>query len=158
MPSPLETFFAQYAPQFQYDPLQAATEEFRRLVEVRGWGGRRMHMARDQFKDALVQQFNASFGRDENSLTGWQALCEVIGIEPIPERVSEAKKIVKSTHVNLVDLTEARLTGTKPLIHPSLAALRRYTLNEADLKIFSKKRAKNSGLLKYLLRPILHRN
>lgn len=52
-----------------------------------------MRRERDNFKDALVRQFDASFGRDENSLTGWQALCEVIGIEPIPERLSEAKKV-----------------------------------------------------------------
>ena len=52
-----------------------------------------MRRVQEDFKEALVQQFHASFGQDENSLTGWQALCEVIGISPIPEVLSEARKV-----------------------------------------------------------------
>ncbi|RXW19643.1 hypothetical protein EST38_g6206 [Candolleomyces aberdarensis] len=95
MPGPLQTFFDGFQPQFQYNPLQPATSEFRRLAQVQGWNtnDQQYRQAHRQFKDALVGQFNSNYGMDENSLTGWQALCEALGIEPIPDSVREAKKV-----------------------------------------------------------------
>ena len=62
-------------------------------------------------------------------------------------------QIVKSKHVNLVDLVDARNTNKKVKIFPSVHALRNYTLK--NKKIFPKKSAKAGGLLKHLLREIL---
>jgi hypothetical protein len=94
MPGPLQTFFDKFQPQFQYNTLQSATSEFQRLVQVKGWNtnSRQYRTTQRQFKDALVNQFNFNYGKNENSLTGWQALCEALGVEPIPESVSQAKK------------------------------------------------------------------
>ena len=94
MSSPLQQFFDGY-PTFSYDPQQPASSEFQRLAKAQGWGKKSQARAQAYaaFKDALVAQFNANFGVDENSLTGWQALCEVLGVEPIPQTVKEARKV-----------------------------------------------------------------
>ncbi|KAJ2925078.1 hypothetical protein H1R20_g12029, partial [Candolleomyces eurysporus] len=154
MPGPLQVFFDGFQPQFLYDPLESATSEFQRLLQVKGWhsNDHRYRAANRKFKNALIAQFNFNYGMDENSLTGWQALCEALG-KPVPTTVAQGKKIVKGTHVNLVDLTEGRKHGRKIKTFKTIAKLKKYTWETK--KIFPKDDAKAGGLLKYLLRPIL---
>ena len=91
MTTPLQQYFSQYHA-FTYDPQQPAFSEFQRLAAQQGWNPRNKRRSR-AFKSALVAQFNENFGVDENSLTGWQALCEVLSVNPIPQSVAEAKKV-----------------------------------------------------------------
>ena len=90
----LDTFFAQY-PGFDYNRGISSTEEFNRMCGSFGWGRRdqekeKAHLA---FKAALVQQFNASYGTDVESLTSWQGLCAAVGIHPPPASVTKAKTV-----------------------------------------------------------------
>ena len=59
---------------------------------------------------------------------------------------------MKSKHVNLVDLVDARDRNVKARLFPNLRALRRYTIWTE--KYFPKEDAKAGGLLKYLLREM----
>ena len=43
--------------------------------------------ARKELRDAMVSQFNHSYGTDVNDINSWQLLCEVVGIEPIPQEL-----------------------------------------------------------------------
>ena len=59
---------------------------------------------------------------------------------------------IERTHVNLVDLVEARGVAGRVRIFPSRKTLAAYT--NATGKIFPRKHAKAGGLLRELLRPI----
>jgi hypothetical protein len=64
-------------------------------------------------------------------------------------------QIIKATHVNLVDLVETRHTGRAVDVFDTLEELRHYTMSTA--KYFPKESAKAGGVLKFLLRNILHK-
>ncbi|KZV62993.1 hypothetical protein PENSPDRAFT_228214 [Peniophora sp. CONT] len=100
-------------------------------------------------KDALVQQFNATYGTDVNSLTSWQALVGAVGIDPIPNSLDECQTIILGLHVNLVDLVDAREDGPNTMVElfDSLQSLRTYTIEEE--KFFPKE---NAGLIVFALR------
>ncbi|VDC02972.1 unnamed protein product [Peniophora sp. CBMAI 1063] len=159
----LARFFAIYSANFHYNPSVSATEEFQRLCEVKGWDkeedgywSQAHGTAYHKFKEALVQQFNATYGTDVNSIVSWQALCGAIGVDPVPDTLKECQSNILSSHVNLVDLAEARADGTERRVElfPSEVALSVYTLRTK--KIFPKDTAYHTGLLRFLLRHILH--
>jgi hypothetical protein len=109
--------------------------------------------AKEEFKGAIVKQFNDIYGTDRDNLESWQKLCHVLNIEPIPADLAACRKRVRLTHVNLVDLVETEYTGSPVKVFKTLKQLRNYTLS--NKKVFPKKTAHHSGLLKFLLRPIL---
>ncbi|TFK69026.1 hypothetical protein BDN72DRAFT_841113 [Pluteus cervinus] len=149
----LESFFAEY-PLFTYIPTNHPSDEFARLKSVYHWGrkGRRYKEAKRRYNSALVIEFGKIYGSDEGSLDSWKMLCDVLGVEDVPETISACKKIVKRTHVNLVDLVATFVTGKPVEIFRDQGELRTYT--RGTMKIFPKERAKSSSLLKCLLRPI----
>jgi hypothetical protein len=134
--------------------------------------------ARRNFKSAMVQQFNSLYGTDENNLSSWQNLCRVLNIHPIPERLKDCREVrtrggslnmdplffkvaetdsrkrVRQTHVNLVDLVDTPRTGTPVEVFPNLKSLQDYTIRTE--KYFPKEDAYAGGLLRFLLREILH--
>lgn len=86
-------FFAQF-PEFQYDSSQPIVSEFRRLTQTPEWKSginRRLGVA--SFKLALVLQFNATYGTDQNNLASWQNLCRVLRIESIPDELQACRKV-----------------------------------------------------------------
>ncbi|KIL63793.1 hypothetical protein M378DRAFT_1045973 [Amanita muscaria Koide BX008] len=147
-------FFALY-PNFDYDPQASVSAEFHRLVTTYRW--RRWSPERDEawerFSKAMGEQFSTFYGSDVNDLRAWQALCIALRVESMPDTVKECKQIIKSTHVNLVDFIDTRTTGQPIEIFDTEEELREYT-NETH-KYFPKESAKESGVLKYLLREIL---
>ncbi|KIL67993.1 hypothetical protein M378DRAFT_159246 [Amanita muscaria Koide BX008] len=147
-------FFALY-PNFVYDPQASVSAEFRRLVATHRW--KRQSPQRDEawerFSKAMGQQFSTFYGSDINDLRAWQALCIALRVKLVPDTVKECKKIIKSTHVNLVDFIDTRTTGRPIKKFRTAQGLRDYT-NETE-KYFPLESAKESGVLKYLLRQIL---
>ena len=63
------------------------------------------------------------------------------------------QQLVRSTHVNLVDFIDTRITGKPIEIFETVKELRNYT--RKNKKYYPKESAKESGVLKYLLRKIL---
>ncbi|KAI0033361.1 hypothetical protein K488DRAFT_47848 [Vararia minispora EC-137] len=151
--TPLDAFFATY-PSFAYDPSASATAEFARTCAQFRWGEKRRKKAHRAFSTAMVAQFAATFGTDVGSLRSWQALCEAIDIEEVPDTLTKCKKAVKRSHVNIVDLLDAAMHGERTRGFPSERALSKYTLGTPN-KIFPLDRAKAGGLLRYLLRQII---
>jgi hypothetical protein len=91
---PLTAFFAEYQ-EFDYNPSASATEEFERLSRLKGWGKRskRRKHAKAAFRAGLVDQFNTSYGTDVNDIANWHAIMTRLGIDPLPDTVSECKKV-----------------------------------------------------------------
>ncbi|KAG8693480.1 hypothetical protein FRC08_009088 [Ceratobasidium sp. 394] len=145
-------FFAHF-PDFDYDPSQSVASEFGRLQSTPQWKkgiNRRTTFA--GYKLALVLQFNATYGTDQNDLASWHNLCRAIGVEEVPEKLKDCKKLVQRTNVNLVDLVDMPNTN-QPVQHfNSVGALRAYSKKEK--KIFPRNEAKAGGILKHLLRPL----
>jgi hypothetical protein len=95
----IESFFAKYT-DFEFDRTQSTMSEFTRLSQQRNWDpdssdsqlGYEARRAKKQLKDALVVQFNATFGTDEKDLNSWRELCRVIGI-PAPNTLAECQAV-----------------------------------------------------------------
>ena len=124
--SPLEAFFANYSSEFRYNPTASASWEFYRLCDELGWDKEDSSRkeAHQNFKDALVQQFNVFYGTDVNDLKSWQNLCYVVHIDPIPEDLHacrEASRPVLLAPVSLahwqLSLPDMRLIITGRLLY-----------------------------------------
>ncbi|KAF7424605.1 hypothetical protein PC9H_009913 [Pleurotus ostreatus] len=146
-------FFANYAG-FDYNPENSAIPEFYRLCRFMGWGGYNpdREEAREAFKDALVKEFNDIYGTDENDINSWHKICVVVGLDPLPDTLEEARDKVLTRYINLIDLVD----NPAGRVHSfgSVEELRQYTI--VTKKFFPKENAYAGGLLKYLLREILH--
>ncbi|RDB30243.1 hypothetical protein Hypma_007080 [Hypsizygus marmoreus] len=145
----LVEFFDNYS-LFTYDPTDSATSEFYRMCDLYDWDEEEKGDAKENFRDALVQQFNATYGTDENDLDSWHTLCTVLDITPLPEDLDACREAVRGTYVNLVDLVDQRHIE----LFSDEQALSEYTKEEG--KFFPKENAKAGGLLRYLLRQILN--
>ncbi|GAB1524566.1 hypothetical protein RhiTH_007720 [Rhizoctonia solani] len=162
----LEAFFAQ--PQhsgFIYNPSKPYMDEFYRMTKQFGWNSKGNEYQQAKFKEAReginkasVLQFNAIYGEDEESLAAWRNLCGVLGIAKIPKsrfRCREASSpLVKSSYVNICDLVDSPVLHTKVRHFDSEEKLSVYTKQTG--KFFPLEDAHAGGLLKFLLRHILH--
>ncbi|CAE6420160.1 unnamed protein product [Rhizoctonia solani] len=151
----LKVVFEKY-PSFDYDGSKPVMSEFYRMCDEFGWekGDQEREEARDSLKDALVQEFNAIYGTDHKSLAAWQSLCRVLNLTNVPNEMEACRQLVKSMHVNIVDLVDTPATQ-EPVTHfVSEAALSTYTVQTG--KYFPKENAYAGGLLKYLLRNIIN--
>ncbi|CAL1699418.1 unnamed protein product [Somion occarium] len=151
---PLDKFFSQF-PTFRYRPDAPVNDEFNRLRIHEGWKPRsRMSTAMyTKFREALVDEFNDRYGKDENRIESWQLLCTMLRIDPIPTTLWKCREVVRSTHVNLVDLLDVYRTGEDVEIFEDLEGLQDYTMETT--KFFPLQTAKAGGVLKSLLRKIL---
>ncbi|KAG9238508.1 hypothetical protein BJ875DRAFT_502020 [Amylocarpus encephaloides] len=135
-------------PSFDYDPSAPVWTEFNRMCDEFEWDTKR------KFKSAVVQQFNNLYGSGVEDLHSWQNLCHVLNIKSVPDRLKECREQVRQTHVNLVDLVDTPRTGASVRVFPNLEKLRDYT--SKNEKYFPKEDAYAGGLLRFLLREILH--
>ncbi|KZV91442.1 hypothetical protein EXIGLDRAFT_676096, partial [Exidia glandulosa HHB12029] len=157
---PIETFFRKTYPDFDYKWERGAVKEWRRLCETvlrldpndkknevvkKSWRG---------LQTAMVRQFNRRYGTDDQSLDAWQGLCMRLDIS-VPDSVKACRKLVDQTHVNLVDLTEAK-DGAPPEKFDSEAALSVYT--RTTEQFFPREHAEAKPLLRALLRHINNPN
>lgn len=90
----LSRFFADYC-QFNYDPEEASSTAYNRLVAISGWkaDGKKERKARTRFQKALVEQFEQLYGHDDNKLDVLQTLCGKLGISPVPSTITACKKV-----------------------------------------------------------------
>ncbi|KAF5354968.1 hypothetical protein D9756_005614 [Leucocoprinus leucothites] len=155
---PLEAFFNQYS-WFTYDPSESASHQFHRLQRKAGWerDDPEQKEAWEDYLEALVQQFNTSYGDDENDLTAWHVLLARIGTTDLPATVRDCKSIIEGKFINLVDLVDARDDPSRSIPHfISEVELSKYTLSEH--KVFPREHVAAGSLLKYLLRHIISPN
>ncbi|OJA12927.1 hypothetical protein AZE42_09298 [Rhizopogon vesiculosus] len=153
--TPLDKFFAKY-PEFDYNSSASASREFYRMCNKFGWGKEddERQCAHNDFKDALVQQFNHIYGTDADDLASWNTLCQIVRVSPIPDTLKSCRKAVKKTHVNIVDLIDTKMTGEPVTVFASELKLSEYTKQTG--KIFPRDNAYAGGLLRYLLRRIMN--
>lgn len=153
---PLETFFKQYS-WFIYDPTQSASQQFHRLQTEAGWEREEQRDAWEGYLEALVLQFNSSYGENENDLTAWHGLLARIGINNFPDSVKVCKSIIRGKFINLVDLVDARDDPSRQVQQfASEMILSEYTLS--NHKVFPRDHVAAGSLLRYLLRHILSPN
>ncbi|KAJ1309478.1 hypothetical protein OPQ81_006253 [Rhizoctonia solani] len=149
----LKIFFEKY-PLFDYDSSKPVMSEFYRMCDQFGWerDDEERDEARDDLKEALVQEFNTIYGTDQESIVAWQSLCRVLNLSNVPDQLEPCRQLVKSMHVNIVDLVDTPATR-QPVTHfASEEALSIYTRSTG--KYFPKESAYAGGLLRYLLRHI----
>ncbi|KAF8260807.1 hypothetical protein EI94DRAFT_874457 [Lactarius quietus] len=149
--TPLEAFFSQY-PNFQYQPLNSPVVEFDRLCELHKWkkNDRKRRGAREEFQNAMTEEFNDLYGSDENDINNWYKLCHVLRITPVPDTLQKCRAVVRGKHVNLVDLVH----GSKAEVvqFKTVGELSKYTLETG--KIFGRESARDGGVLRALRRHI----
>jgi hypothetical protein len=88
--TPIDAFFATF-PSFDYDPHRSAAAEFQRLRRHQQWREPSEYEdARRRFHTAFEAEFNSTFG---GSIADWRRLCDVVGITPVPESLTKAKKV-----------------------------------------------------------------
>ncbi|KAI5801157.1 hypothetical protein EDC01DRAFT_612641 [Geopyxis carbonaria] len=148
----MDAFFATYTG-FTPTPGTSFHESFAALAAHRGWSptGNAHARAHRKFREALVVEFNNRFGTDDRSLANWQNMCALLGVHPVPTSITQCRKTLKRTHVNLVDLLQAQSVDDIRVFE-NYRALRTYT--QDNQLFFPKKQAKAGGLLKALLREM----
>ncbi|KAI1126972.1 hypothetical protein F5Y10DRAFT_243620 [Nemania abortiva] len=156
--TPLDLFFLSFRT-FEYDPSQPPATSFAHLQRHEGWqrDDPKSSDAWDRYQDALESELRLWYG-EEDSLTAWHALCRAIGVEPLPQTCKQCEKVVRRTHVNIVDLIEwGRRRGNtegRARTFRSEAELRAYTKDTR--KIFRNRFDQEDGnvVLRHLLRNI----
>ncbi|EFY93993.1 hypothetical protein X797_012312 [Metarhizium robertsii] len=139
-PNAIDAYFSSY-PKFNYDRNIAAWEEYHRMVQFFRWerDEKREKIARRCFRVAIVKHF-AEF------------VSAMLDIGHVPQTVKSCKEAIEKAHVNIMDFIDSGRTGHPVPKFESVNKLRRYTIKTG--KIFPKKEAKKSSLLRYLLRRI----
>lgn len=151
---PIGKFFARYN-QFDYDAHSEAWSEYHRMTAFFNWkkDGKKERAANALFREAIVSQFELLYGVNENKLATLQLLCLKLEVLPVPGSVTSCKKAISKIHVNIMDFIDSERTGDPVRKFGSLSQLRRYTVTHK--KVFPRVEARESALLKYLLRRIL---
>ena len=92
-------FFAQY-PAFNYDRDCSSSLEFYRLCDFSDWDrdDPEREEAHEKFKTAMVQQFNSMYGTEIDDIKSWRGLALALGIFPLPNDISRAKKVRMQLH------------------------------------------------------------
>ncbi|KAG6116485.1 hypothetical protein E4U13_001816 [Claviceps humidiphila] len=156
MSGPIDLFFSQYQ-EFNYDPHSRVWTEFRRLCGFFAWlkGSPAENAARNLFRQALVDEFGAIYGENDEKVDVLQQLCRKLEIDPIPQSITACKKAIKGVYVNIIDFIDCERTGEPIHKFASLAHLRRYTKKTG--KFFPREQAKRSLLLRFLLQVLFGR-
>ncbi|KAL3462795.1 hypothetical protein BJX64DRAFT_288006 [Aspergillus heterothallicus] len=149
----IDAFFALY-PRFTYQRQEPIYRELFRMFGEFNWerDDPRRDEAWENFRIAVIQAFNSTFGSDAEDLATWQRICRCLEIAPIPNQLTGAREAVSRTHVNLVDLLQCVRTGNRVQTFRNLEELQSYTISTR--RYFPKEEAYEGGLLRYLLREI----
>ncbi|KAK6525910.1 hypothetical protein TWF281_010953 [Arthrobotrys megalospora] len=147
-----------YTPSAEISVLKA----FKRLAVNQGWNDKRRKQEKERFQAAVDTEFTARVGSGF-ALSDWQRLAKVIGIEPLPQTITQCRKTIKKENINIYHILHAyrRATEMKDINNieackdiqrfKSVGELRRYT--HAHNMFYRKEFAKGSvlkGLLKQL--------
>lgn len=68
-------------------------EEFYEMADFYDWDRDEKEYPRDMLREALVEQFNSTYGVDEHSLAEWTNLCQLMGIHPIPTDLEGCRQV-----------------------------------------------------------------
>ncbi|KAF7978614.1 hypothetical protein HWV62_45356 [Athelia sp. TMB] len=140
-------YWDQFTPDFVRTADVGFADEFSRLAVQKGWKTRSDIWHKERLQ-CYSQEFEALYG-SASHLEGWARLCAEVGETEIPVSITQAKKMLRGTCVNLVDLMECRATQKTVAVHESKKALRVYS--RKTKKIFPREEAKQNGFLKVLL-------
>ncbi|KAL7808643.1 hypothetical protein V8C26DRAFT_412763 [Trichoderma gracile] len=166
--TPLDTFFLSFSHQgFVHNPAKSPVNSWKALCKFQSWHNKPndhppKQKAWKRYQNALVKEVELYFG-DVDDITAWKTVCRAVGCEEPPDQISKCKAILKTTHVNLVDLiTWAKQggeeSGNKVRVFKTVSQLRDYTRKTG--KIMSRSQTKNSEgrnvVLKFLLRRIFN--
>jgi hypothetical protein len=95
----IDEFFAQY-PDFNYNRTGSSPREFYRMCDQFHWVKDSQgdypperEAAREAFREAMVETFNGRFGTDANDKKAWEGICDLLGIEPLPESMDDMRKV-----------------------------------------------------------------
>ena len=98
---PLKRFFSSHS-KFIFNPEAPSGSEFQRLRKEQGWkrGDAVGEVAWQDFRLALVSEFNARFGTGADDLLAWQTLCSIVGIKEVDNMVDcgECEKVSAQTY------------------------------------------------------------
>ena len=98
----IHEYFARY-PDFDYQQTEPFLREFQRLTRLKQWRGPRLEEEREALRSAMVLQFNAMYGKDAKDLRAWKALCDALGVDPIPDSITKCRKVslLRFVHAHL---------------------------------------------------------
>ncbi|KAK5011089.1 hypothetical protein LTR60_004831, partial [Cryomyces antarcticus] len=144
------SFFARF-PTFALNSTATIEDEFERLAAEQRWIRNSTAYRRNRNR-CLIGEFAARFGTvgGASKLEKWQELCEEVGVEDVPNSVTQCKKALNSVNVNLVDLINARRAGKSVKCFRTRKELVAYT-RKTPGKIFPKELAKQDGFIRALL-------
>lgn len=90
----MDVFYAYYK-DFTPNPTLSLFANFDALSLSRDWapGGRARTRARRHFRNAMIEEFNTTYGTDDCDLGSWQNLCRVVGVASVPDSITQCKKV-----------------------------------------------------------------
>jgi hypothetical protein len=68
--------------------------ELQRLKNHQHWSRRKWKTIQARFRRAFEAEFVSVFGANDNYRAGWEALCELLDVDPVPPSVTQCKKVV----------------------------------------------------------------
>jgi hypothetical protein len=89
------SYWSQF-PDFDHDGAAPIKEEFRRLAQLNDWVGndpQKRKTYRREWNKCFLSEFTKHYGNDDSSVEGWQALCEAIGLDDVPQSVKECRRV-----------------------------------------------------------------
>jgi hypothetical protein len=112
----IDYFFAGY-PEFDYHSSSPIWTEFNRMSDFFDWEGADYKNAREEFKAAMVKQFNDIYGTDPDNLGHWQKLCHVLNIEPVPEHLAACREVSFMASTPLFEISRALIKSSAYVRH-----------------------------------------
>ncbi|KAK7686034.1 hypothetical protein QCA50_010846 [Cerrena zonata] len=147
----VEAFFAIY-PGYYFDPMQPIMLQFETMAREMEFKKKEYREAKDDLREAMVLDFNDTFGEDESDLGAWQRLCIMLEVSPVPNNIRSCHAELRKIHVNIVDLLQAAATGETPEKFSTVEDLRIYTEDTGNIFPLNDPRA--GGVLRALLRRL----
>ncbi|KAI8622898.1 hypothetical protein F5Y19DRAFT_30665 [Xylariaceae sp. FL1651] len=108
--TPLDKFFRSFSG-FPYDPKLSPEMSFKNLKSIHRWenGDAEDRAAWNDYKRALAEEVTEWFGK-EDDINSWHTLCRATGVV-CPDTISECEKLLRNTHINIVDLIDWARNG-----------------------------------------------
>jgi hypothetical protein len=86
---------------FDHNPNAPIKKEFRRLAQLKEWTGKdpaKKKKYRKEWAKCFRSEFKKHYGDNASSLAGWQSLCREVGLEDIPDSVTECRSVSSFLH------------------------------------------------------------
>lgn len=92
--SPIDLFFANYV-DFDYNPRNAPSDEMVRLQRCYNWerNDPEASEAWSEYRQALVLEFEAWYGTDNDNLSAWHSLCRALQVYPLPTTCAGCQQV-----------------------------------------------------------------